>query len=103
MGASRWKMGNPRSMRGTLLALLVVGAPAFAQTDDAARAYTIESTPNLSLKKGEKGEAKVTVVPRSDAHVSPDAPISMTLTGGSAVELPRQKLGRAVAKETAKK
>jgi hypothetical protein len=108
-------------MRATLLALLLVAAPAFAQTGgggvppppggagtaehtvDAARAYTIESTPQLTLKKGQTGEAKVTVVPRSDAHVSPDAPISMTLTGGSAVELPKQKLGRADAKETAKK
>jgi hypothetical protein len=91
------------SMRGTLLALVLAAAPVSAQTDDAARAYTIETTPKLTLKKGATGEAKVTVVPRSDAHVSPDAPISMTLTGGSSVELPKQKLGRADAKETANK
>ena len=101
--ASGGELRNRMDMRGTLIALLVAAAPAVAQTDDAARAYTIETTPKLTLKKGEKGEAKVTVVPRSDAHVSPDAPISMTLTGGSAVELPKQKLGRADAKETAKK
>jgi hypothetical protein len=94
---------NLIGMRGTLLALLVVALPAVAQTDDAARAYTIETTPKLSLKKGETGEAKVTVVPRPDAHVSPEAPISMTLTGGPSVELPKQKLGRGDAKETAKK
>ena len=78
--------------------------PAFAQSDahaDAAKAYTIQtSQAPLKVKKGEKGEAKVTVVPRSDAHVSPDAPVSVAVSSGPALDLPKQKLGRPDAKPT---
>jgi len=81
-----------------------VAAPAFAEADahaDAAKAYKIEtSQAPLKVKKGEKGQAKVTVVPRSDAHVSPEAPLSVTLSAGPALELPKQKLGRPDAKAT---
>ena len=52
------------------------------------------------MKRGEKGEARVTVVPRSDAHVSPDAPVSVAVSAGPALELPKQKLGRPDAKAT---
>ena len=36
----------------------------------------------LAAQMGEKGDAHVTIVPRSDAHVSPDAPLSMALSAG---------------------
>ncbi len=70
-------------MTSLALGCLVV-APAFAEADahaDAAKAYKIEtSQAPLKVKKGEKGQAKVTVVPRSDAHVSPEAPLSVTIS-----------------------
>lgn len=87
-----------------LVVACALSAPALAQADahaDAAKAYKIETSQGpLKVKKGEKAQAKVTVVPRSDAHVSPDAPISVTVSAGPAVELPRQKLGRPDAKAT---
>ncbi|HEX9602351.1 MAG TPA: hypothetical protein VF973_01280, partial [Myxococcales bacterium] len=72
----------------SLVAGCLVAAPAFAEADahaDAAKAYKIEtSQAPLKVKKGEKGQAKVTVVPRSDAHVSPEAPLSVTISAGPA-------------------
>ena len=83
---------------------LALALPAFAQADvhaDAAKAYRIEtSQAPLKVKRGEQGQAKVTVVPRSDAHVSPDAPVSVTVSAGPGLELPKQKLGRPDAKST---
>jgi hypothetical protein len=91
-------------MKGLALACAVVAAPAFAEADahaDAAKAYQIEtSQAPLKVKRGEKGQAKVTVVPRSDAHVSPEAPLSVTVSAGPGLELPKQKLGRPDAKAT---
>ena len=88
----------------SLVAACLVAAPAFAETDahaDAAKAYKIETSQGpLKVKKGEKGQARVTVVPRSDAHVSPEAPVSLTVSAGPALELPKQKLGRTDAKAT---
>ena len=89
----------------TGLALVALAsAGAFAEGDahlDAAKAYQIEtSQAPLKVKKGEKGQARVAVVPRSAAHVSPDAPLSMTVSAGPALELPKQKLGRTDAKPT---
>lgn len=88
----------------SLVAACLIAAPAIAETDahaDAAKAYKIETSPSsLKIKKGEKGQAKVTVVPRSDAHVSPEAPLSVTVSAGPALELPKQKLGRPDAKAT---
>jgi len=88
-----------------LLALLsALALPSFAQSDphaDAAKAYTIETSQTpIKVKRGDKAEAKVTVIPRSDAHVSPDAPVSVTLSSGPALDLPKQKLGRPDAKPT---
>jgi hypothetical protein len=73
---------------------LSMGAP------DVSGTYRIETTKTLKLKKGETGHAKVEVVPRSDAHVSPDAPISLALTVGPSLKLQKDKLGRTEAKET---
>src|SRR5713101_419346 len=93
-----------RTFVRSLLLVCAVAAAAFAEADahaDAAKAYKIEtSQAPLKVKKGEKGQAKVTVVPRSDAHVSPEAPLSVTLSAGPALELPKQKLGRTDAKAT---
>ena len=86
----------------TLVALASV--PALAEGDahaDAAKAYRIEtSQAPLKVKKGEKGQARVAVVPRSDAHVSPDAPLTMIVSAGPALDLPKPKLGRTDAKPT---
>src|SRR5713101_3210980 len=93
-----------RTFVRSLLLVCAVAAAAFAEADahaDAAKAYKIEtSQAPLKVKKGEKGQAKVTVVPRSDAHVSPEAPLSVTISAGPALELPKQKLGRPDAKAT---
>src|SRR4051812_23961212 len=80
------------------LALLLLASPP-----DVSNAYRIETSPVVKVKKGETGKAHVTVVPRSDAHVSPDAPISLTVRSGPAVKLEKEKLGRADARETAAK
>jgi hypothetical protein len=91
----------------SFLGACLVAVPAFAEADahaDAATAYKIETSQGpLRVKKGEKAQAKVTVVPRSDAHVSPEAPLSVTVSAGPSLELPKQKLGRPDAKETAGK
>jgi hypothetical protein len=91
------------ALRGFAVAFALV-LPAFAQADvgaEAAKAYRIETSQSpLKIRKGETGQAKVTVVPRSDAHVSPEAPLSMTVSAGPLVELPKQKLGRPDAKAT---
>jgi len=85
----------------------LLAAPAFAEVDahaDAAKAYKIEtSQAPLKVKKGQQGQAKVEVVPRSDAHVSPDAPLSVTVSAGPALDLPKPKLGRTDAKPTGAK
>jgi hypothetical protein len=93
-----------RTLISSIALACAVAAPAFAEADahaDAAKAYKIEtSQAPLKVKKGEKGQAKVTVVPRSDAHVSPEAPLSVIVSAGPALELPKQKLGRPDAKAT---
>lgn len=81
-----------------MLALVLLAAPP-----DVSHAYRIETSQVVKVKKGESGKARVAVVPRSDAHVSPDAPISLTLSAGPGLKLAKEKLGRADAKETAAK
>lgn len=81
-----------------MLALLLLASPP-----DVSKVYRIETTPVVKVKKGAEGKAKVEVVPGANAHVSPDAPISLTVTSGPALKLSKEKLGRADAKETAAK
>ena len=68
-----------------MVALIVAGL--LAASPDVSGTYRIETSKALKVKKGETGHAKVEVVPRSDAHVSPDAPISLALTSGPALKL----------------
>jgi hypothetical protein len=80
---------------GFLVALILAAAP------DVSGTYRIETSPApLKVKKGAAATAHVEVVPRSDAHVSPDAPISLTVQSGPALKVTKAKLGRADAKET---
>jgi len=81
-----------------MIALALAGLLAAAP--DVSGTYRIEVSKVLQVKKGETAHAKVAVVPRSDAHVSPEAPISLALTSGSGVKLLKEKLGRADARET---
>ena len=81
-----------------MLALLLLAAPP-----DVSNAYRIETSQGVKVKKGESGKARVAVVPRADAHVSPDAPISLSLSAGPGLKLEKQKLGRTEARETAAK
>ena len=82
------------SMLALALAGLLLASP------DVSNTYRVETSKTLKVKKGETGHAKVEVVPRADAHVSPDAPISLTLTSGPSLKLAKEKLGRPEAKET---
>ena len=81
-------------MLALALAGLLLAAP------DVSGTYRIETSKGLKVKPGETAHAKVEVVPRADAHVSPDAPITLSLTSGPAVKLAKEKLGRPDAKET---
>jgi hypothetical protein len=81
-----------------MIALALAGL--LAASPDVSGTYRIEATKALKVKKGETATAKVEVVPRSDAHVSPDAPISLALTTGPGLKLAKEKLGRGDAKET---
>src|SRR5256885_13045350 len=92
-----------RSLFLTLLALAALPVLADDVGADAAKAYKIETTAALKLRKGEKGDAHVTIVPRSDAHVSPDAPLSMALSAGPKVLLAKTKLGRGDGTATPQK
>jgi len=67
---------------------------------DVSGTYRIEASKGLKVKRGGTGHAKVEVVPRADAHVSPDAPISLSLTSGPGLKLAKEKLGRPEAQAT---
>jgi hypothetical protein len=79
------------------LSLLLASPP------DVSNTYRIETPKVVKVKKDAPAQAKVEVVPVEGAHVSPDAPISLTVRGGPAVKLSQEKLGRAEAHETAAK
>ena len=78
-----------------MLALLLLAAPP-----DVSNSYRVDAPVSIKVKKGAAAQARIAVVPRSDAHVSPDAPISLSLTADPSVTLAKAKLGRADAKET---
>src|SRR5215469_8700069 len=77
-----------------LLALMLL-----AVAPDVYTKYKIEA-PAVKVKKGEAALARIEIVPSGDAHVSPDAPISLKVKGGPALTLVRDTLGRPEAKET---
>jgi hypothetical protein len=81
-------------------------ASAAAADESAARqsaTYQVEAPRTLRVKKGEKANARLAVVPRADSHVSPDAPVSVAVKGSRTLEVPQAKLGRAEAKTTSEK
>jgi uncharacterized lipoprotein YbaY len=69
----------------------------------AAATYRVEAPQSLKVKKGARASARVSVVPRADSHVSPDAPVSVAVSATSSIDVPQAKLGRAEAKATAQK
>ena len=81
-----------------MLALVLLAAPP-----DVSNSYRVEAPAVVKVKKGAAAQALIAVVPRADAHVSPDAPISLTLTAGPSVQLAKAKLGRPEARETSAK
>ena len=78
-----------------MLALALLAAPP-----DVSNSYRVDAPAVVKVKKGAAAQALIAVVPGPDAHVSPDAPVSLTLTAGPSVTLAKAKLGRAEAKET---
>jgi len=79
------------------LALVLAAAP------DVSNTYRVEVPKVVKVKKGAAAHATVAVVPAAGAHVSPDAPVSLTVHSGPALKLEKEKLGRPEAKETAQK
>src|SRR5260370_10100388 len=73
---------------------------ALLAAPDVSGTYRIETSKLVKVHKGETGHARVEVVPRPDAHVSPDAPISLTVSAGQSVKLAKEKRGRTDRKET---
>jgi hypothetical protein len=68
---------------------------------DAASAYKIEAQPSKA-KHGAVAKARLEVVPVAGAHVSPDAPISLTVRSGAFSKVEKEKLGRSEARPTDK-
>lgn len=81
--------------------LFALSLPVLA--NEGSSAWKLQTSGVVKVKKGAEGMARVEVVPREDAHVSPDAPISLTWTPDAGIKVPKAKLGRADARETAKK
>jgi hypothetical protein len=83
------------------LASLALQGPARA-SDLAAGSYSIGAPQGLlSVKKGQRASVKLSVVTKPGAHVSPDAPVSVALSGGPGLEFPKARLSRADTKPTA--
>src|SRR6266851_5178643 len=70
---------------------------ALLAAPDVSGTYRIETSKLVKVHKGETGHARVEVVPR------PDAPISPTVSAGQSVKPAKEKLGRTDAKETTAK
>jgi hypothetical protein len=68
---------------------------------DAASAYKIDAQPSKA-RHGAPATARLEVVPAEGAHVSPDAPISLTVHSGTLAKVAKEKLGRGEAKPTDK-
>jgi hypothetical protein len=86
-----------------LLAFAALPARAGSPEDAAlvASAYSLEHThAPIAVKRGGHGLAHLKVTPSAGAHISPDAPITVTLAAGPAVSLPKAKLTRADVKMT---
>jgi hypothetical protein len=81
-----------------LLALTLLASPP----PDVSGTYRLEAPTAVKVKKGAAATVHIEVVPRSDAHVSPDAPISLSVhSSGPGVAVAKEKLVRADAKMTA--
>jgi hypothetical protein len=79
----------------------VARADAAADAEAASRAYSIELPKQLELKVGQTAQLRVTVIPNAGAHVSPEAPVSLSASAGTLFDLPQPKLSRAEATTTA--
>jgi hypothetical protein len=76
-------------------------AAALLAALDASSAYKIEALPSKA-KSGAVSKARLEVVPVQGAHVSPDAPISLTVQSGAFSKVEKEKFGRAESKATEK-
>ena len=89
-------------MRVLAALCLMATMPAFA-SEEATAAYKLDVTKSVKVKKGAAGKAHVEVVPREDAHVDPNAPLSLTVSAPAGVKVAKEKFARTDGKETAKK
>ena len=81
--------------------MLATGFLALLAALDASSAYKIEALPS-KVKSGAVAKARLEVVPVQGAHVSPDAPISLTVQSGAFSKVEKEKFGRADARPTDK-
>ena len=103
------RLGTMRLTAATTLAAALCGLSALsAAAEDRAGApsgadyYTLDQTQGtIKVKVGATGTAHLTVTPKAGAHVSPEAPITVLLSGGPALDLPKAKLVRGDSKPNA--
>ena len=87
------------SRLAALALLLPLAARADGSDAEAANAYVFTATESpIKLKQGAPGAVFLRVAPKPGAHVSPDAPLTVNLSGGAAIDLPKLKLTRADSK-----
>ncbi|GAC1346762.1 MAG: hypothetical protein NVS2B9_19150 [Myxococcales bacterium] len=97
-----------RTLLAVALALAAAPAsaaegPAASTPATAAATYKVEAPRSLEVRTGEKASVRIAVVPRADSHVSPEAPVSVAISGTPSIEVPQPKLGRPEARETPQK
>ena len=69
-------------------------------TVDPASLYEVSFDASQRVAKGEKGRVAVRIQPKSGAHVSAEAPASLTLVASQGITVAREKSGKADLKFT---
>lgn len=84
---------------GFAAALLFIASAAQVSraesTVDPASLYEVSFGASERVTKGEKGRVTVRIQPKSGAHVSAEAPASLTLVSGPGLSIAREKSGKA--------
>ena len=83
--------------------LLTAAATAWAADPDPASLYVLTTDgSSAALKAGQPGTFVLFIKTVPGAHISPDAPLKLTLTGSGGVEPGKAVLGRADAQSVRK-
>jgi hypothetical protein len=83
-----------------MLSILMAGALAIgAQNAEAIKHYTFDTSgTSQEVQAGKGGNLKLAIKPEAGFHVSPDAPLKISLSG-EGVELSKKALGHEDAKD----